>query len=117
LDLVNAIRVSDDVFFYNLGALMNSNAPGGGALQRWAHLYGIGRKTGVDLPGELGGTLPDAAWRAQRNALEAECDAASGPFRSSPGTRRAGVGSPTAPIGRGRRGITSTWPWGRGMCR
>jgi penicillin-binding protein 2 len=81
LDLVNAIKVSSDDFFYNLGALTNSTAPTGGALQHWASLYGIGRKTGVDLPGENSGTLPTPDWRAQRNQLEAECDNATGPFK------------------------------------
>jgi penicillin-binding protein 2 len=80
LDLENAIKVSSDDFFYNLGALTNSPAPNGGALQHWAHLYGIGRKTGIDLPAENPGTLPDAKWRAGRNKLEAECDNATGPF-------------------------------------
>jgi penicillin-binding protein 2 len=81
LDLENAIRVSSDDFFYNLGALTNSPAPNGGPLQKWAHLYGIGRKTGIDLPDENDGTLPDANWRDERNKLEAECDNATGPFK------------------------------------
>ncbi|MBV8987410.1 MAG: penicillin-binding protein 2 [Solirubrobacterales bacterium] len=74
LDLVNAIRVSDDVFFYNLGALLNSQAPKGGALQHWASLYGIGRQTGIDLGAAVNGTLPSPQWRANRNALEAACE-------------------------------------------
>jgi penicillin-binding protein 2 len=81
LDLLNAIKVSSDDFFYNLGALTNSPAPNGGPLQKWAHLYGIGRKTGVDLPDESAGNLPDAKWRDSRNKLEAECDNATGPFK------------------------------------
>jgi penicillin-binding protein 2 len=80
LDLVSAIKVSSDDFFYNLGVLTNSPAPNGGPLQNWARQYGIGEKTGIDLPGESSGTLPDAAWRDQRNQLEAECDSATGPF-------------------------------------
>jgi penicillin-binding protein 2 len=77
LDLVNAIRVSSDNFFYNLGVKTNadpSTHPYGGALQQWARWYGIGHQTGVDLGGEDAGTLPTPAWRAQRNKLEAECD-------------------------------------------
>jgi penicillin-binding protein 2 len=92
LDIVGAIRVSDDVFFYNLGALLNSQAPNGGALQAWARKYGIGRSTGIDLPGEATGTLPDAAWRAKRNGLEAECDNATGPFRGRPKHSPGGCG-------------------------
>jgi penicillin-binding protein 2 len=81
LDLETAIKVSSDDFFYNLGALTNSPAPNGGPLQKWAHLYGIGHKTGIDLPDENDGTLPDANWRDERNKLEAECDKATGPFK------------------------------------
>ncbi len=77
ITLVDAIRVSSDTFFYNLGALTNvdpTKHPGGGALQQWAEKYGIGRQTGVDLPGEASGTLPSPRWRARRNRLEASCD-------------------------------------------
>jgi penicillin-binding protein 2 len=92
LDLENAIKVSSDDFFYNLGALTNSAAPNGGALQHWASQYGIGRKTGVDLPAESPGTLPDANWRSHRNRLEAECDNATGPFKGKPKHPPGGCG-------------------------
>ncbi|MBV9942821.1 MAG: penicillin-binding protein 2 [Solirubrobacterales bacterium] len=94
LDLLNAIKVSSDDFFYNLGALTNSPAPNGGALQHWAHLYGIGRKTGIDLPGENPGTLPDAKWRDHRNQLEAQCDSATGSFSYTDGVNTSSVKHP-----------------------
>jgi penicillin-binding protein 2 len=97
LDLVNALRVSDDVFFYNLGALTNADPfthPNGGALQHWAHEYGIGEPTGVDLPGEATGTLPSPAWRADRNKLEAECDSATGPYRYTNGQTVSAIKHP-----------------------
>jgi penicillin-binding protein 2 len=80
LDLVSAIRRADGVFFYNLGARTNVNVPEGGPLQRWARWFGIGERTGIDLPGEMAGTLPTPAWRAQTNELETECENATGPF-------------------------------------
>jgi penicillin-binding protein 2 len=89
LDLVNALRVSSDDFFYHLGVLTNADPfqhPNGGPLDQWARKFGIGRRTGVDLPGELSGTLPTPRWREQHNKLEAECDAATGPFRYTNGT-------------------------------
>ena len=92
LDLENALKVSSDDFFYNLGALTNSPAPHGGPLQKWAHLYGIGRKTGIDLPDENAGNLPDAHWRDSRNKLEAECDNATGPFKGKPKHPPGGCG-------------------------
>jgi penicillin-binding protein 2 len=92
LNLVNAIRVSDDVFFYNLGARMNDDVPQGGALQHWARLFGIGQPTGIDLPDEDTGTLPTPAWRANINKLEAECDDATGPFKGKPKHAPGGCG-------------------------
>jgi penicillin-binding protein 2 len=84
LNLPNALRVSSDDFFYNLGALTNADPtlhPNGGPLDQWARGYGIGRTTGVDLPDEVSGTLPTPRWRESRNQAEAECDSATGPYR------------------------------------
>ena len=81
LDIEQAIKVSSDDFFYNLGVLTNNPAPRGGALQKWARLYGIGQPTGIDVGGEVAGNLPDAAWRDHVNHLEYECDHALGPFK------------------------------------
>jgi penicillin-binding protein 2 len=81
LNLVNAIKVSDDVFFYNLGALTNKQRPIGGPLQHWANLYGIGRASGVDLGGEYPGNLPSPAWRTHIDRVERECEQGIGPFK------------------------------------
>jgi penicillin-binding protein 2 len=84
LNLVNALRVSSDDFFYNLGARLNedpSKHPKGGPLDAWARKFGIGQPTDVDLPGEATGTLPSPLWRQSRNRLEAECDSATGSYK------------------------------------
>jgi penicillin-binding protein 2 len=60
LTLVPALTVSSDVFFYQLGRDLNEK---GMPLQLWAHRLGIGRKTGIDLPGESPGRLPTPHWR------------------------------------------------------
>ncbi len=59
--LRDALRVSSDVYFYRLGAQMNGE--GGNILQNWAHRLGLGRPTGIDLPGESEGLIPSPAWR------------------------------------------------------
>jgi penicillin-binding protein 2 len=59
VDLVNALRVSSDVYFYTLGLKMWNT----GALQHWARLLGIGRPSGLDLPEQTEGLLPSKAWR------------------------------------------------------
>ncbi|MDX6643518.1 MAG: penicillin-binding protein 2 [Solirubrobacteraceae bacterium] len=61
--LREAIQVSSDVFFYRMGAQLNSLK--GEMLQRWARRLGIGRPTGIDLPGEFSGLLPSPEWRDQ----------------------------------------------------
>jgi len=96
LDLRNAIRVSSDTFFYKLGARTNvSNplaTPQGGPLQTWARRFGIGSRTGIDIPGESAGTLPSPAFRESRNRLEAQCDTATGPFQGKPKHAPGGCG-------------------------
>ncbi|MEA2458495.1 MAG: penicillin-binding protein 2 [Thermoleophilaceae bacterium] len=62
LSLRRALQVSSDVFFYHLGSELNS-VGNGQQLQAWARRLGIGRTTGIDLPGEQPGVLPTAAWR------------------------------------------------------
>jgi penicillin-binding protein 2 len=62
LSLRRALQVSSDVFFYHLGAELNS-AGNGQQLQKWAYRLGIGRSSGIDLPGEQPGVLPTPAWR------------------------------------------------------
>ena len=84
VNLIDAIKVSDDDFFYNLGARTNvdpTKAPNGGPLDHWASLFGVGRNPQIDLPGAVSGTLPSPRWRASRNRLEYECDTATGVYR------------------------------------
>jgi penicillin-binding protein 2 len=61
LQLPEALQVSSDVFFYNVGATLDRE--GSGAQQKWASELGIGHPTGIDLPGEMAGLLPTPAWR------------------------------------------------------
>ncbi|MFT4034829.1 MAG: penicillin-binding transpeptidase domain-containing protein [Patulibacter sp.] len=72
VDLQRALQVSSDTYFYTLGARLNSRkAPQ--PLQQWARKLGFGAPTGIDLPGEASGTIPDVAWRAALSEEEAEC--------------------------------------------
>jgi len=58
LDVRTAVAESCDVFFYQVG-----HALGIDRLDKYASAFGIGQKTGVDLPGETDGTLPTPAWK------------------------------------------------------
>jgi penicillin-binding protein 2 len=59
VDMVSALKVSSDVYFYLLGLEMwDSNQ-----LQSWAGRLGIGKESGLDLPGETEGLVPSKEWR------------------------------------------------------
>jgi penicillin-binding protein 2 len=72
LSLRRALQVSSDVFFFTLGRDLNAlpHQP----LQTWAHSLGLGRRTGIDLPGEIKGQVPDRAWRTRINKREIACE-------------------------------------------
>jgi penicillin-binding protein 2 len=62
VDMSTALKVSSDVYFYNLG--LHAQASGnGGQIQDWAFKYGLGRKPGIDVPDATSGLIPTPAWR------------------------------------------------------
>jgi penicillin-binding protein 2 len=71
VDMVSALQVSSDVYFYTLGLRMWEN----NQLQSWAGKLGIARESGLDLPGETGteSLVPSREWRNQLFA-EGETD-------------------------------------------
>jgi penicillin-binding protein 2 len=71
VNMTSAISKSSDVYFYTMGERLNPL--GGQPLQKWARRMGLGHRTGIDVPGEFGGTIPDAAWREGLNRKEAAC--------------------------------------------
>ncbi len=70
VDMQQAIKVSSDVYFYLLG--QNLDARKGQVLQKYARELGFGRDTGIDLPTEADGVVPDRAWRKVRRRGGAE---------------------------------------------
>jgi penicillin-binding protein 2 len=60
LAMREAIIHSCNVYFYRLG-----NELGIERIARWAHALGFGQPTGIDLPHEEGGTVPDPLWKQQ----------------------------------------------------
>ena len=71
VNMTSALSKSSDVYFYTMGQRLNALA--GQPLQKWARRMGLGHRTGIDTPGEFGGTVPDRAWRDRLNAEEAAC--------------------------------------------
>jgi len=85
LGLEQAIQVSDDVFFYNLGVALHFSPtlyPNGGPLQHWARAFGIGQNSGIDLPAADvdSGTLPTPNYLKALYKEEIECQNATGPY-------------------------------------
>lgn len=65
-DVVAALANSCDVYFYQLagGDPVGTLAGlGNERLARYARAFGLGRPTGIDLPGETAGLVPDAGWK------------------------------------------------------
>jgi penicillin-binding protein 2 len=64
LSLVDAIRYSCNVYFYNVGRRLGIDR-----MAESAKLLGFGEKTGIDLPGEKEGLVPTPEWsRATRKS-------------------------------------------------
>ena len=61
VDLRKAIRESCDVYFYNKSLKVGINA-----MAKHLRTFGLGVKTGVDLPREYAGVMPDKAWKMKR---------------------------------------------------
>lgn len=62
MNLITGITYSCDVVFYEIGkGFFYSDNPEG--MQETMRRYGLGSKTGVDLPGEEEGRVPDAEWK------------------------------------------------------
>jgi len=61
MNVRNAIMHSCDVFFYK-----KSLKVGIDAMAKNLHSFGLGVKTGVDMPREYSGVIPDKAWKMKR---------------------------------------------------
>jgi penicillin-binding protein 2 len=61
VDLHRAIVESCDVYFYQLGPRIGIDK-----IAKWARALGLGERSGITLEGEMGGTIPDTAWKRKR---------------------------------------------------
>ena len=66
--LRRALQVSSDVYFYNAGRRPLRRRAASRC--RSGRALGLGRRTGIDLPGEQRGTIPGREWRAEINEAE-----------------------------------------------
>jgi penicillin-binding protein 2 len=61
VDLFKSIVVSCDTYYYGL-----ANALGIDRMHNFLDQFGFGKKTGIDIDGELTGLLPSQAWKQKR---------------------------------------------------
>ncbi|OQA38825.1 MAG: Penicillin-binding protein A [Chloroflexi bacterium ADurb.Bin325] len=61
----DALAVSDDIFFYELGGGYPDRFDGLGSKRvgQYARTFGLGAVTGIELPGEVRGLVPDSKWK------------------------------------------------------
>jgi penicillin-binding protein 2 len=66
VNLPEALAVSVDTYFYELGAQLWVKTPtGSDALQTELRNFGLGKRSGIKLPGEQAGLVPDAKVKAE----------------------------------------------------
>ena len=53
-----ALARSVDTFFYKVGELTGAET-----MAKWAEKFGLGVRTGIDLPGEVAGLIPTPEWK------------------------------------------------------
>ncbi|MFL6029028.1 MAG: penicillin-binding protein 2 [Gaiellaceae bacterium] len=73
MTLTTALARSCDTYFYQVGyRFYGMPARLGPRLQAWAHRFGFGQKSGLDLASEVPGLLPTPAWRKETYTKETD---------------------------------------------
>ncbi len=60
-NVIEALRDSCDVYFYEIGQRVGIDT-----LVKWGKVFGVGKKTGVDIPGEVEGTISGREWKKRK---------------------------------------------------
>lgn len=67
VDVRKAIAESCDVFFYSIGGGFNGIAGlGMDRMKKYENMFGLGEATGIDIPGEENGFIPDEQWKLDK---------------------------------------------------
>ena len=64
-DIIKSLYRSVDYFYYKLGTRIDIDV-----LARYARNLGLGQKTGIRLPGEISGLVPDSQWKKKVTGAE-----------------------------------------------
>ncbi len=69
VDLRDAIAVSSNIYFYALGGGYKDQVGLGiDRIEKYVRMFGIGEKTGIAMPGEIMGSVPNPKWKTERFA-------------------------------------------------
>ncbi len=67
VDFLHGVALSCDVYFYKIGGGYQDQVPNGGLgpyrLPEYERALGYGKPTGIELPGEAKGLVPDPTWK------------------------------------------------------
>ncbi|MEK7552111.1 MAG: penicillin-binding transpeptidase domain-containing protein [Patescibacteria group bacterium] len=64
VDLIDALAVSSNVYFYSLGGgYGDQKGLGIEKIEKYLREFGFGQKSGIDLPGEKIGVIPNPEWK------------------------------------------------------
>ena len=61
VNVLSALQYSCDVYFYQVGMKMGIDL-----LMKWCREFRLGEPTGIDLPGEVSGTIAGPEWKRRR---------------------------------------------------
>ena len=66
IDMRSALEWSSDVYFYEIaGGFEGQKGLGIRNVEKYARMFGFGTSTGLDLYGEVDGTIPNPEWKAK----------------------------------------------------
>ena len=66
VDMRKALAVSSNVYFYEIGGgFQDQKGIGIRGIEKYTKLFGLGTKTGVNISGEISGTVPTPEWKAK----------------------------------------------------
>ncbi|MEW6775230.1 MAG: penicillin-binding protein 2 [Bdellovibrionota bacterium] len=65
VELHESLRESCDVFYYRVGNLLGIDR-----MAKYSNLFGFGKPTGIDLPGEKSGLIPSTEWKKRARGQE-----------------------------------------------
>src|SRR5690606_1399200 len=58
VDIFKAIKESCDIFFYKMGSALGVDL-----MAKYSRAFGLGKLSGIALPGETRGIIPDSEWK------------------------------------------------------